>query len=318
MGLLDDLKDSLSSILNQGARGSGPKLLPGRKGPTTGELYQYLAQIGAEMGPVPSVERFVNRPGFKTGAEAFLGLGGGAVGAVALPIKGRRSPNLLKYLNHQADADRIMRLGDQGPENLDNVHKMIAGLPLYEGGKVRRGRTYRLDPTKVRKGGGYTNDIRLAVIQDPDTGAMFVSPGDFHHGELMQAAYKAGYRNKGVRKATKDGIPYEPGEDYKAWMQHEIWGPQEFPGKSIPGKVNWHNKRGGPFDPVDSRSATFGRIRLVQNLARAGIQHGKDTTKVPDAQSVLKKWGIRSPRSPAKKFPDFKPAKKNYGPKDFQ
>jgi hypothetical protein len=324
MGLIDDLRKFLG--------GSDQKLQPFQKeSPSQRQALEALMSMSGGA----ALNQFRTNPGFGTGANAFLGMGGGGA-AVALPFgkyKGLKNVMALNNLNRKADASQVLRSGPIGEESLRDVQAMLEKAPLYTGGATRKGRLYQLDPKTVRRSGGYTrDDVRMAIIQDPESGVMFASPGDFHHGELMSAAFNTGYRNrKAVPARGRNTRADAPKGDYDAWFQHEIWGPQKLPvlGKDIPGKVNWHIPtssspqssfaRRGAVNP-DTRAATFGRMRLLRDLKKIGFgtEINEGARKVVDPQAVLKKWGIRSPRSSTpNKFPNFKPAKKT-GPKDFQ
>lgn len=184
----------------------------------------------------------------------------------------------LARLNRKANAEQVVShsVGD----NLNDVYKMLEGAPVYKGGALRRGRLYQLPGQMVRSGRKGEDEARLAIIQDPKSGALFASRGDYHHGELMTAVDKIKYmrENPGI---ILDPSGRMPRSTFNGWMQHEVFAKQG----PASGRVNFSGTKAFNPDGFDSRSAEIGRMRLLRDLKnKAGYVTSKTT---PDGTSAL-------------------------------
>jgi hypothetical protein len=236
-------------------------------------LYRNSEVIG-----VPQLNEFRKNPNLMTGATAAVALPFPALKTGGLASKiGKKTVNikLMQILAQRSNAEQLT--APHAGETLDNVYKMLASSPFYKGGKLKHGRLYQLDPRDVRPGMHHEKDSRLAIIQDPKTGAMFASPGDFHHGELMGAVDRIKYRaeNPGI---TLDPSGRTPRSTFEGWMQHEVFQG----GKDRSGRVNFSGTR--PTQGFDTPAATIGRMRLLRELKAHGY---KTAMNHPDGTSAI-------------------------------
>lgn len=134
-------------------------------------------------------------------------------------------------------------------------------LPKAKPGQLRRGEANMIDAES--RFGEFVGD-RTAILQDPETGTMFVAPGVLH-ADLVHAVEKQfpEFRSRGTR----------------GWMQHEVY--DEHPGygpagarEPIPARI-MHGDVGGNvrFGEVakDTPAATIARARLLQKLQQQGL-----------------------------------------------
>ena len=273
--------------------GSDQPILPhfgGNRGPTEKQAYSGIRQGVTSITGADAIASMHDHPSLKHLAmmAASLPTGGGGVhGAVALPLLwktnrgigaakdslgGVKALRKIRMLHDKADAEQVISYG--ASEHLDEVYKMLGAAPHYKGGKLRHGRLYQLDPHMVRPGAIHEKDTRLAIIQDPKSGAMFASPGDFHHGELMGAVDRIKYMrdNPGVHL---DPSGVWPKSEFNGWMQHEVFAKRRYkslhgrlPDQITPGRVNFTGADGLHPDNVDTPAATIGRMRLLRDLHR--------------------------------------------------
>lgn len=215
-----------------------------------------MGASGAYQDQVKPFVDFARRPGIGTG------LGAGMVAIPGFRGVNRKIGGKLMLGEHrlkQANANRV-DFGNQmsGPNPLQ---PFLDALPEFTG-KVRPGRTYKIPNFRSKL--GVSVDDRVAIIQDPQTGAMFAAPGALH-GELIE------------KMASTGKLPVS--KDPAKWMQHEVFSAME--DINVPSRILW-----GLNENLDNRMSTMARMRLLGNLSKAGIKAGK-ATKAPSYRERL-------------------------------
>jgi hypothetical protein len=259
---------------------------------------------------VDAIDAFHKNPGIMTGINA----------AISLPLffgrrysagnSGTKTIKSLRSLEAIANSRKIEQKNIESITNIEDIYKMINKAPiLTEGTKIKRGRLYNVDFPKIMKlhdMGGFEMPNRLALIQDPATGAMFASGrSDVHHGDLMKRVGELGFFPKATQKLDPDkyarfsykvkGKKYY----YTDWQQHTLVG-KRIGDKTSKG-ITFHDRPGKlMFDyksinipGKDTRSATIGRMRLLKDLQEAGFDVGAFIRKAPRVtDKVIDDWDL--------------------------
>lgn len=183
--------------------------------------------------------------------------GGGTAVAIATKAKVLRAAlglgntgrevALSRKLAEAADVP-MLQLERDARATLQNV------VPEARAGHIQPGGIY-----KVPVEGRYSRHVqnRTAIIQDPETGTMFMAPGVIH-GELIDAVAK---QFPQFARRTPEGKI-----DFTKWLQHEVYAGEEImPGVHTPPR--WMV---GPGKGIDTEEATIARARLIQTLQKIG------------------------------------------------
>lgn len=205
----------------------------------------------------------------------LAGRAGGAVaaGASVTPLKGvaitTKMTQLRKALglgNSARDAALAREFAEYADLPMVPMQRDIRALleqvaAPAQRGQVQPGGIYRV-PAKSRHG-EFVQD-RTAILQDPETGTMFVAPGVLHDD---------------VARAVEELLPNYRGRVARDWLQHEVYGPHPGYGPAgtrepIPARMMFSGIPGnsGFGEPIrDTESATIARAQLLKNLQKLGV-----------------------------------------------
>ncbi len=131
---------------------------------------------------------------------------------------------------------------------------LLHAVPEARHGGIQAGGIYKV-PAKSKF--GQFVDNRTAIIQDPETGTMFMAPGVIH-GDLIEHVAKQFPQFKGLTREGK--------VDFSKWLQHEVYGSEQI----MPGVITPPRWMVGATKGIDTENATIARAHLIQNLQKIG------------------------------------------------
>lgn len=220
-------------------------------------LAQQVAKAGYQASPLAPYMNFTTKPSVGNLLLAALSTpagAGGAAPAVAITTKAtalRKALGLANTGRDAAIAREFAQAADIPMLQLRNDARdlVLKATPEAKHG-VQPGGIYRIPATSEH---GQFVDNRLAILQDPKTGTMFLAPKVIHADMI---------------RYIKQHLPqFDRGP--AGYLQHEMYaGEQIMPGVHTPPR--WMTGAGTGHAAKDTEEATIARAQFLRNLQRVG------------------------------------------------